>query len=417
LFCRIAVSVGTVLVLLAGVLGVFASTMSSVSEEDATVSVSTSEPESVSLVTRWWSPDLIPDRSWADYGLEAFSNLTCHSWQLWWDEALEESSYEYSEWCDIPSDAFASLLDTMDSEGFGEMEGLYCDAGGVYEADPPVTSLTVSTAGVNKTVKFEENAMLGLMPQTACSMGAMVYDSVSVDVTIELMSEFNYEVSVVVSNDGDSEVSLSGATSDFWLFVVVRENGCTFRHEGDTMCPCIIPIAPHAEFVLEAQEVDASGFCDGSYIIFVNQVGGGFAEFSVDGNDAYVNSPPRDHGCCVNEADSGSMTIELLGCCDAEDHRDDIMIQWDWESDGEWDTDWTSDKSVAHDFDGGDINVTYQLKDSDGATSIGYVLFSSESSSKTETSALLAAALIAIVAAVVVVLLLMRSRRKSGPGQ
>jgi len=54
---------------------------------------------------------------------------------------------------------------------------------------------------------------------------------------------------------------------------------------------------------------------------------------------------------------------------DLEDPPDVLEVRWDWESDGAFDTDWTTDKYASHQFStSGFYNVTLEVRDSQGLT-------------------------------------------------
>lgn len=54
---------------------------------------------------------------------------------------------------------------------------------------------------------------------------------------------------------------------------------------------------------------------------------------------------------------------------DNEDATSVLLVRWDWENDGIWDTDWSSDKDVNHSYDQeGVYNVSMELKDTQGLT-------------------------------------------------
>lgn len=68
---------------------------------------------------------------------------------------------------------------------------------------------------------------------------------------------------------------------------------------------------------------------------------------------------------------SGTVLTEFLfdasTCSDAEDTNYLLEVRWDWENDGIWDSDWSSNKVVNHKFDhDGDFTVVLEVKDTKG---------------------------------------------------
>lgn len=54
-------------------------------------------------------------------------------------------------------------------------------------------------------------------------------------------------------------------------------------------------------------------------------------------------------------------------CCDAEDETSVLLVHWDWTSDGIWDTDFSSYKTVSHQFpEAGEYTVILEVKDTRG---------------------------------------------------
>ena len=60
-------------------------------------------------------------------------------------------------------------------------------------------------------------------------------------------------------------------------------------------------------------------------------------------------------------------TFDASGCSDAEDMPSILIVRWDWENNGEWDTDWSGNKTLFHQFDQqGNYTVAMEVKDSGG---------------------------------------------------
>jgi uncharacterized protein (TIGR02145 family) len=58
-------------------------------------------------------------------------------------------------------------------------------------------------------------------------------------------------------------------------------------------------------------------------------------------------------------------------CCqDEEDSIEDLQVRWDWNDDGSWDTDYSTEKVIDHDFNTpGGYTIRLEVKDSEEATS------------------------------------------------
>ncbi len=73
--------------------------------------------------------------------------------------------------------------------------------------------------------------------------------------------------------------------------------------------------------------------------------------------------------------DNGDTDTEFIfdasGCSDKEDLSEDLQIRWDWEDDGEWDTEFSVEKTINHQFSkAGNFTVSLEVKDRDGLTTI-----------------------------------------------
>jgi len=63
-------------------------------------------------------------------------------------------------------------------------------------------------------------------------------------------------------------------------------------------------------------------------------------------------------------------TFDASGCTDNEETCAQLEVRWDWETDGIWDTQYSSVKTLEHQFhDEGSYTVTLEVKDSEGLTS------------------------------------------------
>lgn len=65
----------------------------------------------------------------------------------------------------------------------------------------------------------------------------------------------------------------------------------------------------------------------------------------------------------------GRIEVDASASADLEDTPDQLLCRWDWESDGVWDTPWTSEKTATHAYaQPGSYRVRLQVRDRGGAT-------------------------------------------------
>ncbi len=63
-------------------------------------------------------------------------------------------------------------------------------------------------------------------------------------------------------------------------------------------------------------------------------------------------------------------TVNASASRDNEDPRDSLQVKWDWENDGKWDTDWSFEKVLTHQYSLADIyTIALKVKDTGGLTS------------------------------------------------
>jgi formylglycine-generating enzyme required for sulfatase activity len=77
------------------------------------------------------------------------------------------------------------------------------------------------------------------------------------------------------------------------------------------------------------------------------------------------NTPPQAVFMVTRlAADKCSLQCDASASLDKEDHSDELLVRWDWESDGVWDTDWSAVKQASHLFTGnGQAVVRCQVRD------------------------------------------------------
>ena len=84
-----------------------------------------------------------------------------------------------------------------------------------------------------------------------------------------------------------------------------------------------------------------------------------------------TNSPPRS--LFVVSPASGDTSTDFVfdasPCWDIEDFSSTLEVRWDWNGDGIWDTGWSTDKVVMHNFSSqGTYDVTLEVRDRGGLT-------------------------------------------------
>ena len=62
-------------------------------------------------------------------------------------------------------------------------------------------------------------------------------------------------------------------------------------------------------------------------------------------------------------------TFDASGCKDAEDIIEQLQVRWDWESDSNWDSDWSLQKIITHQFTtAGSYKIVLEVRDTGGLT-------------------------------------------------
>jgi len=125
------------------------------------------------------------------------------------------------------------------------------------------------------------------------------------------------------------------------------------------------------------------------------------ASFHVEARDADVYTP---------------IVFNASGSSDREDPANVLQIRWDFDGDGRWDTNWTSNKVVTHQFpDTEPHSVRVEVRDSDGLLSIATVTVQvSQFSGWRAPAAYLGIPSILLVAAVLAFLAYRRKRPRPG---
>jgi len=106
---------------------------------------------------------------------------------------------------------------------------------------------------------------------------------------------------------------------------------------------------------------------------------GGKVYISADQKGIYIirndliegNTPPI--ASFSVEPQAGDITTKFIfdatRCSDTEDNITDLKVRWDWENDGIWDTNFSSDKIEEHQYSSyGNYDVTLEVHDSEGLT-------------------------------------------------
>ncbi len=88
--------------------------------------------------------------------------------------------------------------------------------------------------------------------------------------------------------------------------------------------------------------------------------------------EAVMNeAPTADFSFTPNYADiKTDITLDASGCSDTEDNASSLQVRWDFESDGVWDTEFTTEKTTHHRFSTeGIYTITLEVRDSAGLSS------------------------------------------------
>ena len=110
------------------------------------------------------------------------------------------------------------------------------------------------------------------------------------------------------------------------------------------------------------------------------------------------------------QTEGGIETVFEFDASTTWDLEDDTFeYRWDFDGDGTWDTDWSSDPTASYQFDAaGEHNVTVEVRDPGGATSTDTVTVTVEATVIPEFST----AIVPVVAILGLMLLIRLSRAK-----
>lgn len=113
-----------------------------------------------------------------------------------------------------------------------------------------------------------------------------------------------------------------------------------------------------------------------SEAIFANSCTDGFdndCDGKVDIADSDCLTPPRAVFRVTPSADGTGkpFTVDASASSDLEDASDKLRVRWDWESNGTWDTDFTTGKTASHVYyTTGTYSITLEVMDTTGASNI-----------------------------------------------
>lgn len=336
--------------------------------------------------------------------------------------------YRYGGW---PPDINASALlgqefvdylrEAMDNDGLCSLNGTYNDAGW-HALWKRVEELAIQTPCGNRTLKFYGNAMVGILPYTYVAVNKIVSRTqfpstdilnISVAVSAQLGANAALSMSAVLRNKAPHNISLSGCTEDYWPAAIVRSNGCGIGGLGYPLTNCVFTVASGDELQFGPQVWNATGLAVGRYIVMTDLSGWiGVTMFNVTQDLGHINQAPRIFLSVSEPSNSRENTyvFDASECCDEEDLATDLQVRWDWCSDGNWDTDWSFEKTARHTFaNTTGYDLTIEVKDSSGlVASLSY----SKTSNQATLFSPLFAMLLAIFAVVAVVAVLLLFRRK-----
>jgi uncharacterized protein (TIGR02145 family) len=111
-------------------------------------------------------------------------------------------------------------------------------------------------------------------------------------------------------------------------------------------------------FTVKLEVKDSGGLTDqASHSVVVSNGGGNTspaASFTISPNSGNTST---------------NFTFDASGCTDKEDPTSQLQVRWDFNGDGQWDTDWSTNKTVEHHYTSeGNFTVKLEVKDSGGLT-------------------------------------------------
>lgn len=145
----------------------------------------------------------------------------------------------------------------------------------------------------------------------------------------------------------------------------------------------------------------------------------GYASIDVPNGTRYRPSSPYAsfQTTALEQEDGVLVTANDSRVADLEDASPHLLVRWDWEADGNWDTDWSQSKVASHVYRrSGNHTIVLQVKDSDGlVTEISRAVAVSAPSSSHGLYPYLLVAAIAIASGIAIVFFLRRRRRAGQP--
>jgi len=306
----------------------------------------------------------------------------------------------------VPVELASNAFDMIMSEGFCHMLDRYMDLGSPSSYHEDV--LKVECSAGEKSVAFEGYSMWGLMPGTYKTLmntfDCIWYDrtesmgplNVSLEITASPVASQKLNLSAVFTNNEEFMLSQCSVCLKDWHLSLVRMNGRLERDVGGGVLCCEY-FEPGTTSEFEPYEWNWSGVAPGFYVLMIRIVVCEYIIIEVPEASGAVNMrPSSEFSVSSSEGDPGmSFEFDATRTCDWEDNASDVRIRWDWGGDGEWDTDWSENRVLTHEFEStGRHYVRLEVMDSDGATNSSEVLVIAGATSWTADESLLAAALV-----------------------
>ncbi|MEM2891490.1 MAG: PKD domain-containing protein [Thermoplasmata archaeon] len=335
----------------------------------------------------------------------------------------------------------AELKESLLQEGFLNLRDEYNDYNSVNGSVTIQERFRLKTPEMNKTVTFFGRSAVGLIPRSY----AMTLNLASAPV-LSLNEPLNASVDVSVNADDFPKLAISvnitnreqtplyGCWPDGGMceIVIARSTGCSFNLDRAVTTAIVHYEVPHSSSYELVKRVtwNADVVPAGNYVVMATAAVGlnesirgqallsGYASIDVPNGTMYRPSSPYAsfQTTALEQEDGVFVTANASRVADLEDASPHLLVRWDWEADGNWDTDWSESKVASHVYRrSGNYTIVLQVKDSDGlVTEISKAVAVSAPSSSHGLYPYLLVAGIAAAAGITIVFFL---RRRGRAGQ
>jgi uncharacterized protein (TIGR02145 family) len=157
-----------------------------------------------------------------------------------------------------------------------------------------------------------------------------------------------------VASEGSSPVTGRGVCWSTSSNPTVKDNHTSDGSGTGSFNSNLTELNPETNYLVRAYAINSTDTAYGEQV-----------DFTTTGNGS--NTPPA----AVFEVDPAEGTTSTIfnfnasGCHDNEDQSDELQVRWDWENDGIWDSPFTNEKTISHQYSQqGNLTIKMEVKDS-----------------------------------------------------